>query len=88
MPIKLLSAAAVLAVFAVTPVFACERHLTHAPQTTVAAAPVTVAPEVAVSLPQSSVPEAQALSVVPEVAAAYRGYGGCEKRQTTVYLTN
>ena len=86
MPIKLLSAAAILAVFTATPVFACEQHKSHAMQTTAQAAPVIVVPEATEVLPQSPVAEERAMSVVPEQAKAYGGYRGCGEK--TVYLTN
>ncbi len=88
MPIKLLSAAAILAVFTASPVFAFEQHQSHAMQTTAEAAPVIVVPEVSVTLPQSTVVEERALSVAPEATRATGGYGGCFEKRQTVYLTN
>ena len=88
MSLKLLSAAAVLAMLA-APAFACEQHQTHA-AVTAAAEPLIVAPvEAAVALPQSPVSEDAAMSIVPEPMAATGGFGRCgDRKRTTVYLTN
>lgn len=86
MPIKPLFAAAMLALFAASPVFACEQHKSHAIETTADAAPVIVMPEVTAVLPKSPVTEVKAMSIVPEPGEASGGYRGCG--QQTVYLTN
>ena len=90
MTLKLLTTAAVLAVFATAPVLACEQHKAHSAMTTAAAAPVILAPvETALPLPQSPVTEEAAMSVPPQPVTAPSGYGGCrERKATTVYLTN
>ena len=89
MSLKLLSAAAIFAVVAASPAFACEQHQTHA-AVTAAAEPQIVAPvEAAVALPQSPITEDAALSVAPEPMAASGGFGRCgDRKRTTVYLTN
>lgn len=86
MPIKLLSAAAILAVLMATPVFACEQHKSHVMQTTAEAAPVIVVPEAAALLPRFPVAEEKAILILPEQAEAYGGYRG--RGEKTVYLTN